>query len=125
MPSDQPLARQRIEQAPVERLPEPVSRPDTNWDRPASKQIYEAPVTDPWEVLRRNLPPDALEALERVTGKTAPGIGNAPWYECWDVAEGRPTGHPHFQGVTKPGQHVYCPVCQRKTVMPLENYVPA
>lgn len=94
-------------------------------ERPVSKQIYEAPVTDPWDVLRRNLPPEALAALEQVTGKPAPGPGNAPWYECWDVAEGRPTGHPNFQGITKPGQHVYCPVCQRKTVMPLENYVPA
>jgi hypothetical protein len=102
-------------------LPEPVSTP-----------LYTGPEQDPWEILRHNLPPEAIAALEQVTGKKDPGPGNAPWYECWDVNEGRPTGHPPFQGFVKPGQHVYCPyvddvrgTCGRKTVRPLENYKPA
>jgi hypothetical protein len=99
---------------------------------PAAPVVYQGPEQDPWETLRRNLPPEAIAALEQVTGKPAVGAGNAPWYECWDVMEGRPTGHPPFQGFVKPGQHVYCPyineknvTCGRKTVKPLEGYVPA
>lgn len=92
---------------------------------------YTGPEVDPWAVLRKELSPVALAALEQVTGKKDAAPGTAPWYECWDVVEGRPTGHPPFQGFVKPGQHVYCPfvdertgACGRKTVRPLENYVP-
>lgn len=110
----------------IEKL-EPVSRPRT------LPTTYEGPKLDPWQILRNSLPPEALAALEEVTGhSSAPGPGDAPWFRCYDVAEGRPSGHPDFQAIVKPGQHVYCPyvdpvtgTCGRKTVMPLENYVPA
>ena len=94
--------------------------------------VYQAPKQDPWEILKRSLPPEALAALEEVTGKAKePAPGNAPWFRCYDVREGRPSGHPDFQAIVKPGQHVFCPyvgedgvACGRHTVMPLENYVP-
>jgi hypothetical protein len=117
---------------PLPPLPTPEPEPEPVAVRPQSAPTYRAPDVDPWEVLRRSLPPEALAALEQVTGKPQMGAGNAPWFECWDVLEGRPTGHPPFQAFVKPGQHVYCPwvddvtgTCGRKTVKPLENYIPA
>jgi hypothetical protein len=117
---------------PLPPLPTPEPEPEPVAVRPQSAPTYRAPDVDPWEILRRSLPPEALAALEQVTGKPQMGAGNAPWFECWDVLEGRPTGHPPFQAFVKPGQHVYCPwvddvtgTCGRKTVKPLENYIPA
>jgi hypothetical protein len=122
--------------ATMEKAPSPAQLRDTETPvavapSPAPAPLYTGPEVDPWEILKRNLPPEAIAALEQVTGKKEPGPGNAPWYECWDVNEGRPTGHPPFQGFVKPGQHVYCPFitdqgvsCGRKTVKPLEGYVP-
>lgn len=108
--------------------PAPVVPPPPEPVSPA----YIGPDVDPWAVLRKELSPTALAALEQVTGKAPVAPGTAPWYECWDVGEGRPTGHPPFQGFVKPGQHVYCPnvddngvTCGRRTVKPLEGYVPA
>jgi hypothetical protein len=132
MPSDHvAVARQRITPAPLEDNEAPAAVAPSPPAAPVTP-AYRAPETDPWEILKRNLPPEAIAALEQVTGKPAAGAGNAPWYECWDVSEGRPTGHPPFQGFVKPGQHVFCPfvdpllgTCGRKTVKPLENYVPA
>jgi hypothetical protein len=113
MPDNRNLAPAITEQAPViSPLPEPVP-------------VYKAPKQDPWEILKRSLPAEALAALEEVTGKAKePAPGNAPWFRCYDTREGRPSGHPDFQAIVKPGQHVYCPVCSEHTVMPLENYVP-
>lgn len=112
--------------------PAPVS-PLLPESAPVSKPLtYEGPKLDPWAVLRRELSPEALAALEQVTGTAPADPTDAPWFECWDVHEGRPTGHPAFQAIVKPGQHVFCPfvsevsgTCGRKTVRPLEHYVPA
>lgn len=121
----------------AERAPTPTELADNEPPAPGHSPppepvpSYTGPEVDPWAVLRKELSPVALAALEQVTGKKEAAPGTAPWYECWDVVEGRPTGHPAFQGFVKPGQHVYCPfvdertgACGRKTVRPLENYVP-
>jgi hypothetical protein len=123
-----------VEQMEHTETPTPVvSPPPEPVTRPVSKPLtYEGPKLDPWDILRRELSPEALAALELVTGRAPENPGDAPWFECWDVREGRPSGHPPSQAIVKPGQHVYCPfvnaegvTCGQKTVQPLEHYVPA